>query len=123
MVAQLEASVEEAVSSHTWVDLQPMLPSCLSEEDSGLLIGQVLRTLGAQSTTQILGSAVVSEKFVSDCMGLFDDIMQLKAQKEVKSNPVFLITEEDLKVSALLESTTTSRKDKREERRKKAAGD
>ncbi|XP_017543625.1 E3 UFM1-protein ligase 1 isoform X2 [Pygocentrus nattereri] len=122
IIAQLEASVEEAVSSHTWVDLQPVLPSCLSEEDSELLIGQVLRTLGAQSTARILGSAAVSEKFVSDCMALFDDIMRLKAQKEVKNNPVFLIAEEDLRASALLENSTSSKKDKREERRKKSSG-
>uniref|UniRef100_A0AAR2JJQ0 E3 UFM1-protein ligase 1 n=1 Tax=Pygocentrus nattereri TaxID=42514 RepID=A0AAR2JJQ0_PYGNA len=121
IIAQLEASVEEAVSSHTWVDLQPVLPSCLSEEDSELLIGQVLRTLGAQSTARILGSAAVSEKFVSDCMALFDDIMRLKAQKEVKNNPVFLIAEEDLRASALLENSTSSKKDKREERRKKSS--
>ncbi|KAL7889130.1 hypothetical protein AOLI_G00041040 [Acnodon oligacanthus] len=104
IIAQLEASVEEAVSSHTWVDLQPVFPSCLSEEDSELLIGQVLRTLGAQSTVRVLGSAAVSERFISDCMVLFDDLMQLKAQKEVKNNPV-----------------TSSKKDKREERRKKAS--
>ncbi|KAL7872657.1 hypothetical protein SRHO_G00076400 [Serrasalmus rhombeus] len=121
IIAQLEASVEEVVSSHTWVDLQPVLPSCLSEEDSELLIGQVLRTLGAQSTARILGSAAVSEKFVSDCMALFDDIMRLKAQKEVKNNPVFLIAEEDLRASALLENSTSSKKDKREERRKKSS--
>ncbi|XP_072532755.1 E3 UFM1-protein ligase 1 isoform X2 [Salminus brasiliensis] len=121
IVAQLEASVEEAISSQTWVDLQPLLPSCLSEEDAGLLIGQILRTQGAQSTARVLGNVVVSENFVGSCMALFDDIMQQKAQKEVKNNPVFLVTEEDLKVSAVLESSAPSRKDKREERRKKAS--
>lgn len=121
IIAQLEASVEEAISSQTWVDLQLLLPSCLTEEDAGLLIGQVLRTLGTQSTARILGSVVVSEKFISSCMELFDDMMQQKAQKEVKNNPVFLVTEEDLKVSAMLESSTSSKKDKREDRRKKAS--
>uniref|UniRef100_A0A3B1K2F5 E3 UFM1-protein ligase 1 n=1 Tax=Astyanax mexicanus TaxID=7994 RepID=A0A3B1K2F5_ASTMX len=88
IIAQLEASVEEAISSQTWVDLQ-----------------------------------VVSEKFISSCMTLFDDMMQQKAQKqEVKNNPVFLVTEEDLKVSAMLESSSSSKKDKREDRRKKASG-
>lgn len=46
------------------------------------------------------------------------------AFQEVKSNPVFLITEEDLKQASILtESTAPSKKEKREaERRKKAAG-
>lgn len=40
----------------------------------------------------------------------------------MKNNPVHLITEEDLKQSALMENTFLSKKDKRDERRKKAIG-
>ncbi|XP_076872820.1 E3 UFM1-protein ligase 1 isoform X2 [Brachyhypopomus gauderio] len=122
IVDQLEASVEEAVSSDTWVDLQPMVPSCLSEEDVVLLLGQAMRGAGADTSATLLSTVVLSEKFISNCLALFDDIMLQKAQKEVKSNPVFLITEEDVKQgSMLLESSTSSKKDKREERRKKAS--
>uniref|UniRef100_A0A3B1IKG5 E3 UFM1-protein ligase 1 n=1 Tax=Astyanax mexicanus TaxID=7994 RepID=A0A3B1IKG5_ASTMX len=99
IIAQLEASVEEAISSQTWVDLQVHFKL--------LIINHLL--------------VVVSEKFISSCMTLFDDMMQQKAQKEVKNNPVFLVTEEDLKVSAMLESSSSSKKDKREDRRKKAS--
>lgn len=44
--------------------------------------------------------------------------------QEVKNNPVFLITEDDLKQASMLtESTSTSKKDKREaERKKKSTG-
>lgn len=44
--------------------------------------------------------------------------------QEVKSNPVFVITEDDLKQAAVLsESSAPSKKEKREaERRKKATG-
>lgn len=46
------------------------------------------------------------------------------AAQEVKNNPVFLITEEDLKqASALAESVALSKKERKDaERRKKAAG-
>lgn len=40
----------------------------------------------------------------------------------MKNNPVNLITEEDLKHSALMENTFLSKKDKKDERRKKAIG-
>lgn len=40
----------------------------------------------------------------------------------MKNDPVHLITEEDLKQSALIENTFLSRKDKKDERRKKATG-
>lgn len=124
LVDQVEATVEEAVNSATWTDLQPVLPSCLSTEDIGILINQAMRNTNIQSSARILGgTVVVSEKFISNCLSLFDEAMQQKAQKEVKSNPVFLITEEDLKQASILtESTASSKKEKREaERRKKAA--
>uniref|UniRef100_A0A3P8RQ89 E3 UFM1-protein ligase 1 n=1 Tax=Amphiprion percula TaxID=161767 RepID=A0A3P8RQ89_AMPPE len=124
LVDQVEASVEEAVNSSTWTDLQPILPSCLSMEDMGMLISQAMRNTNVQSSARVLGgTVVVSEKFISNCLCLFDEAMQQKAQKEVKNNPVFLITEEDLKQASILtESSALSKKEKREaERRKKAA--
>lgn len=124
LVDQVEASVEEAVNSATWTDIQPILPSCLSMEDIGMLISQAMRNTNVQSSARVLGdTVVVSEKFISNCVSLFDEAMQQKAQKEVKNNPVFLITEDDVKQASMLtaESSGTSRKEKREaERRKKA---
>uniref|UniRef100_A0A673JUK3 E3 UFM1-protein ligase 1 n=1 Tax=Sinocyclocheilus rhinocerous TaxID=307959 RepID=A0A673JUK3_9TELE len=119
IIDQLEASVEETINSATWVDLQPMIPSSLLEEDVGILLNEVLRGMHVQSSARLLSTCVVSEKFITGCIALFDDIMQQKAQKEVKNNPVFLITEDDVKqASVLLES---SKKGKRDERRKKAS--
>ncbi|KAM3602417.1 uncharacterized protein V6R79_003640 [Siganus canaliculatus] len=123
LVDQVEASVEEAVNSDTWADIQPILPSCLSAEDVGMLIQQAMRNTNVQSSARVLGGTfVISEKFISNCLSLFDEAMQQKAQKEVKNNPVFLISENDVKQAAMLtESSAASRKEKRDaERRKKA---
>lgn len=121
-----------------------------------MLINQAMRNANVQSAARVLGgTVVVSEKFISSCLTLFDEAMQQKAQKvaphtssrikthvspetqakvcvfsvcyvsqEVKNNPVFVITEEDLKqASVLTESSAPSKKEKREaERRKKATG-
>ncbi|XP_006004935.1 E3 UFM1-protein ligase 1 [Latimeria chalumnae] len=123
IVDQVEASVEEAISSGTWVDIQPILPTSFSVEDVGFLLHQVMRTLNKQSAARIFNDTiVVSEKFISNCTSLFEQLMYQKAEKEVKNNPVFVITEEDLRhASAVTESAAPTRKDKREERRKKAA--
>uniref|UniRef100_A0A674CRJ5 E3 UFM1-protein ligase 1 n=1 Tax=Salmo trutta TaxID=8032 RepID=A0A674CRJ5_SALTR len=125
LVDQVEASVEEAVNSATWADVQPILPSCLSMEDVGIIINEAMRTTNVQSTARVLGdTVVVSEKFISNCLCLFEETMQHKAQKEAKNNPVFLITEDDLKQGAMMtENTAPSKKEKREaERRKKTTG-
>lgn len=123
IVDQVEASVEEAVNSGSWTDLQPMLPSCLSPEDISILLNQVMRTANVQSSARIVsGTVVVSEKFIGSCLSLFDESMQQRAVKEIKNNPVFLFTEEDVKQgSALAENAAPSKKEKREEQRRKKA--
>ncbi|XP_019785008.2 E3 UFM1-protein ligase 1 [Delphinus delphis] len=121
LVDQVEASVEEAISSGTWVDIAPLLPSSLSVEDAAILLQHVMRALSKQALAVVFSDTiVVSEKFISDCTELFSDLMHQKAEKEMKNNPVHLITEEDLKQVSILESVNTSKKDKKDERRRKA---
>uniref|UniRef100_A0A8C6I9N9 E3 UFM1-protein ligase 1 n=1 Tax=Mus spicilegus TaxID=10103 RepID=A0A8C6I9N9_MUSSI len=121
LVDQVEASVEEAISSGTWVDISPLLPSSLSVEDAAMLLQQVMRPFGKLASAIVFSdTVVVSEKFINDCTGLFSERMHQKAEKEMKNNPVHLITEEDLKQISILESVNTSKKDKKDERRKKA---
>ncbi|XP_028733817.1 E3 UFM1-protein ligase 1 [Peromyscus leucopus] len=121
LVDQVEASVEEAISSGTWVDISPLLPSSLSVEDAAMLLQQVMRPFSKQASAVVFNdTVVVSEKFINDCTELFSERMHQKAEKEMKNNPVHLITEEDLKQVSILESVNTNKKDKKDERRKKA---
>ncbi|KAI6071361.1 E3 UFM1-protein ligase 1 [Aix galericulata] len=121
IVDQVEASVEEAVSSGTWIDVATLLPSSLSAEDCGILLQQVMRSLNKNSSGLVFSDTiVVSEKFLSSCTDLFSDMMKQKAEKEMKNNPVHLITEEDLKQASILENSNANKKDKKDDRRKKA---
>lgn len=121
LVDQVEASVEEAISSGTWVDIAPLLPSSLSVEDAAMLLQQVMRAFSKQPSAIVFSdTVVVSEKFINDCTELFNELMHQKAEKEMKNNPVHLITEEDLKQVSILENLNTSKKDKKDERRRKA---
>ncbi|XP_054826044.1 E3 UFM1-protein ligase 1 isoform X2 [Eublepharis macularius] len=122
IVDQVEASVDEAISSGTWVDIVPLLPSSLSEEDASMLLQQVMRSFIKQPSSLVFGDTiVVSEKFINNCADLFNNLMHQKAEKEMKNNnPVHLITEEDLKQFSFTENVSSSKKDKKDERRKKA---
>ncbi|NXA35557.1 UFL1 ligase, partial [Eudromia elegans] len=121
IVDQVEASVEEAISSGSWIDIATLLPSSLSVEDAGILLQQVMRSFNKHSSGLVFSDTiVVSEKFLSSCIDLFSDLMQQKAEKEMKNNPVNLITEEDLKQASILENAYANKKDKKDERRKKA---
>ncbi|NXX14603.1 UFL1 ligase, partial [Podargus strigoides] len=121
IVDQVEGSVEEASSSGNWIDVATLLPSSLSVEDTGILLQQVMRSLNKNSSGLVFSDTiVVSEKFLSSCADLFSDMMQQRAEKEMKNNPVNLITEEDLKQTSGLENAYANKKDKKDERRKKA---
>uniref|UniRef100_A0A8D0HAR1 E3 UFM1-protein ligase 1 n=1 Tax=Sphenodon punctatus TaxID=8508 RepID=A0A8D0HAR1_SPHPU len=121
IVDQVEASVDDAISSGTWVDIAPLLPSSLSVEDAGFLLQQVMRSFNKQYATLVFNDTiVVSEKFINSCADLFTELMHQKAEKEMKNNPVHLITEEDLKQATAIENTSAGKKDKKDERKKKA---
>uniref|UniRef100_A0A663LQS6 E3 UFM1-protein ligase 1 n=1 Tax=Athene cunicularia TaxID=194338 RepID=A0A663LQS6_ATHCN len=82
IVDQVEASVEEAISSGNWIDVATLLPSSLSVEDAGILLQQVMRSLNKNSSGLVFSDTiVVSEKFLSSCADLFSDMMQQKAEK------------------------------------------
>lgn len=51
-------------------------------EDIGMLINQAMRNTNVQSSARVLGgTVVVSEKFINNCLSVFDEVMQQKAQK------------------------------------------
>ncbi|KFO23831.1 E3 UFM1-protein ligase 1 [Fukomys damarensis] len=121
LVDQVEASVEEAISSGSWVDISPLLPSSLSVEDAAMLLQQVMRAFSKQASGVVFSNTVVvSEKFINNCVKLFSEQMHQKAVKEIKNNPVHLISEEDLKEASFSENFNTNKKDKKDERRRKA---
>ncbi|XP_069743202.1 E3 UFM1-protein ligase 1 isoform X2 [Narcine bancroftii] len=123
IVDQVEASVEEALRSGTWVDIQPLLPSSFSVEDASILLQQLMRTMNKQSASRIFGDTiVVSEQFISSCAAPFEQMMQHQAEKEMQNNHAHVLTEEDLKQAAIIaESMISVKKDKREDRRKKTS--
>ncbi|KAF6116849.1 UFM1 specific ligase 1 [Phyllostomus discolor] len=86
-----------------------------------MLLQQVMRAFSKQPSAVVFNdTVVVSEKFINDCTELFSELMHQKADKELKNNPVHLITEEDLKQVSILENINTNKKDKKDERRRKA---
>lgn len=47
-----------------------------------MLINQAMRNTNVQSSARVLGgTVVVSEKFISNCLSVFEESMQNKAQK------------------------------------------
>ncbi|KAE8749858.1 hypothetical protein FOCC_FOCC003327 [Frankliniella occidentalis] len=130
LLGQIEAAVEEAVSSGTWVDIMPMLPSVLDSNNGEQILTEVLKTVrtpgGSTPSVKVFnGSVVVTENFLNKLMVPFKDVVQKKAEKCVASGEFQQWQVDRLQVSDdhnKREDLKEEKVDKRDERRKKAAG-
>lgn len=95
---QVEASIEDAVSSGTYIDLmvfhcellkylfirhifQPILPSVLSEQDAAQMIQDVLKKNKQNKAEIMCGSMVVPGQLISALTQAMDPLVQSKAQE------------------------------------------
>nr|CAG4649980.1 EOG090X0267 [Sida crystallina] len=130
ILEQIEAAIDEALSSHSWLEIMPLLPSVFDEEDALQMIQDVLKNRknkeGGEATV-IGNAAVASDQFVQKLRVLFDPVIQEKATEVVQSG-LYLQAQADLrnkqKIGASRQSAAvdaaSDKKDRKEERRKKA---
>ncbi|KAI8499223.1 E3 UFM1-protein ligase 1 [Branchiostoma belcheri] len=90
LLSQVEASIEEAVTSATWVDVQTLLPPSFNATDCTQLLQQVLKGRGMGAHRVFQGSVVASDKFIQTCKGYFDQLMKEKAEKDSKSSTILM---------------------------------
>ncbi|KAL8584472.1 hypothetical protein ACOMHN_032090 [Nucella lapillus] len=116
---QVTASVDDALTNHTWVDVKTMLPSCLSRQDVSELLSSVLR--GQQGAFVCGETVVASQTLVSDSTQLFTDLVREKAEKDIRDNPALLKGDGDKTSAAKMAGLEDAGKeDRKEQRRKKA---
>ncbi|XP_034253377.1 E3 UFM1-protein ligase 1 homolog isoform X2 [Thrips palmi] len=129
VLEQIKGAIEEAVSTGTWVDILPTLPSALDTTCAEQILVEVLKTVktpgGSVPSVKVFNSTVVvTESFLNKLVVPLKDIVQQKAEKCVSSGAFqqWQIdrnqTPEDNKKDDIKEDKV----DKRDERRKKAAG-
>ncbi|XP_076444457.1 E3 UFM1-protein ligase 1-like [Babylonia areolata] len=117
---QVSASVEDALTNDTWVDVKTMLPSSLSRKDISELVSHILRD--HQGAFVCGDSIVASQKLVTNSGRLFTDLIRQKAEKDVQENPALLKGDGDRTSAAKMAGLEDAGKeDKKDQRRKKAA--
>ena len=113
---QLEAVIDEALSSGGWCDVSVQLPSVLTAEDAMTLIQSVLKS---KSSAILLGDCVIiSHSLLSKLVSAQEQEMEAMAVKDVESGAVAQAMVEQGAGDTGQEQV----RDKKEERRKKAAG-
>ena len=126
---QIEASVEEALATGSFVEVQPLLPSILSQEDCNILLQKIITDHSSKKRVSSANGIILAETVVT-CQGFLDRLIEPFKEK---------ITEKATRVvnngeygKAIKDSvggqddkfdfSMTDQVDKKEERRKKAAG-
>ncbi|KAJ8026429.1 E3 UFM1-protein ligase 1 [Holothuria leucospilota] len=117
---QVDATIDEAVRSETWVDIMPVLPSSFSGSDISQLIQQVLKSKPKVEVKVFHDSIVCSKPFLNECVKLFEPVMKEKAAKDAETHRDFFQQIDKKAVAAF--SGSDVKADKKDERRKKAAG-
>lgn len=67
---------------------QTLLPSPFLPDDAALVLEKCLKSAGRSSAHVFCGSIVASEKFIEECIKLFETLMQEKAEKVRKIHRV-----------------------------------
>uniref|UniRef100_L7M9L6 E3 UFM1-protein ligase 1 homolog n=1 Tax=Rhipicephalus pulchellus TaxID=72859 RepID=L7M9L6_RHIPC len=133
LLAQVEAAIDEAAGTGSWVDVAPLLPSVFTPEDVSGIVQSVLKSRprnASQSVQQLLDTIIVSDAFIETCVKSFDPLMTTKAELDSQKGVIFLeaapaATQSHHRQAATAAPTPTAaedRQDKKDERRKKATG-
>nr|CAG4647659.1 EOG090X00WU [Moina brachiata] len=122
ILQQIEAAVEEALSSDFWIDT---MVTVFDEEDAEQVIRDVIKN--AQNATfkdaVVIGqSYVTNQNFINGMKPLFTSLIDQKAREVVESGAYMQAQAErkSAKTMAKSELQGNDKKDKKEERRKKA---
>ncbi|KAH6929395.1 hypothetical protein HPB50_026911 [Hyalomma asiaticum] len=134
LLVQVEAAIDEAAGTGSWVDVAPLLPSVFSAEDVSGIVQSVLKSRprnASQSVQQLLDTIIVSDAFIESCVRSFDPLMTTKAELDSQKGVVFLEAaptasqshhRQAAAAAAPTPTPSDDKQDKKDERRKKAAG-
>ena len=116
---QIETSLEDALATGSWVDIAPLVPSVLSNEDAKILLESVLQRKNLGKNCHIFADTVlVTQPLLETVQKSLVDLMDGRAAADMESKKY-----EKLFVGKGAERLDLSEEvvDKKEERRKKAA--
>ena len=87
IVEQMEAVIDEALSSGGWCDVSNLLPSVLSNEDATQMIQLALKS--KPSSVLVGGCVVVSQTLLHKMVAEQEAEMEDRAKKDVESGVVY----------------------------------
>ena len=121
IVDQIDAAIEEALANNSWVDVKPLTPAPLTNEDIYQLLQTCLKGPTRSSTQIFCEHIVVSKQFINNCKSIFDPVMKNKAISDIKTSPSLFATLTKKEKTMLTDSSTGEGKQARKDERQKKA--
>lgn len=122
LIDQVESTLEESISTNSFLDVSTVLPSILGDQDIEKLI-QLILTPSKLRLTQIFGNLVITTKYIDNLLKPVYEIADKNAKSSVDSGAYQKhVAEKTIKKEIVEVDEMYGKSDKREERRKKAAG-
>ncbi|GFQ71865.1 hypothetical protein TNCT_696221 [Trichonephila clavata] len=124
ILSQIEATIEEALSCSSWVDVFPVLPSIFTPEDCHEIIGVVTKSIVKQGAVihVYCDSILVSNDLVETCEKSFEPLMEDKAKEAVTKTPHLFTVQKHAQITDLKKETLKGKQDKKEDKKKKSSG-
>ncbi|XP_003700994.2 UFM1 specific ligase 1 [Megachile rotundata] len=116
---QVDANIEEAVATGSFIDISPLLPSVFTDKDMEMLLKIAEKKMN-NNTYIFAKTVVISDAFLQSLSKSFETIAETKAREAVASGQWFQTIAENRIKSKSVDLILENRANKKEERRKKA---
>nr|XP_034176081.1 E3 UFM1-protein ligase 1 homolog [Osmia lignaria] len=117
---QVDANIEEAVASGSFIDISPLLPSVFTDKDMEMLLKIAEKKMNSNNTRVFAKTVVASDAFLQSLSKSFETIAETKAREAVASGQWFQTIAENRIKNKSVDLILENRGSKKEERRKKA---
>lgn len=123
ILEQVEANIEECISSKSFVDLQTSLPSVFSDKDIEKIL-EIVLTNQLKSQVLFIENYIISKAFIEKLSKNCEDSVKAKAKEVVEAGKYqqYQISLQAIHTKPFKIDDVEEKVDKREERRKKASG-
>jgi hypothetical protein len=118
---QLEAAIDDCITTQSLVDISSFVPSVLSDKDLQELVQKCISGNKALEAARLMsGNVFVSDALISSIRTKLEELLRKKAEEDLKSGKLFTyFASKQSARDSVVEDTKLSKKD---ERKKKAAG-
>lgn len=117
---QIDANIEEAIATGSFVDISPLLPSVFSDKDMEMLLKIAKNKINMYNTYVFAKTVVMSDAFLQSLSKSLEPMADAKAREALVSGQWFQTIAENRIKSKSVDLIFENKGNKKEERRKKA---